>query len=557
MIVACLYQCWGRSLDDLGVAGSGSLEAVVERLLGHVRELESVVVGQRRVITEQADRIVELQRRLGRDSSTSSRPPSSDAPWDKQPAKKRSSRSRSGRKAGKQPGSVSASRSLIDDPDEVFEVAPGHCARCAESLDDAAEAARIRRQVVDVQAPPPPKVTEYQLVSRRCGGCGHVNDPTATDVPRRVEPGSDVQRPAGNAPHEAGAAEPGATESATGSAPAPAATGAAADPVVALVLRPGSPVRIGPQTTALAALLTCGHYLPIGRAASVLDALAGIGVSTGFMAGVRGRAAALLETRFLPHLRTLLPTAGVLHADETTGRAAGALAYVHVACTEYLTLMHVGGRGSDDIDAGGVLPEYTGTLMRDGYAGYAHLPAVHAWCAAHLLRDLRALSDADPDGQLWAQAMADTLLDANHAAHQARAMGAEALDQVVLAQIRNHYLGALAKGTTDNHDHRSSLAARARRLIQRFTRYEDLILRFAVDLTVPFTNNCAERAVRPVKVQQRTSGGSWRTLQGLTDFALVHSYLDTTTKWGIDKLQALQQLFTTGAWLPPALTPGE
>jgi transposase len=35
------------------------------------------------------------------------------------------------------------------------------------------------------------------------------------------------------------------------------------------------------------------------------------------------------------------------------------LAYVHVACTEYLTLMHVGGRSSDDIDAGGVLPEFT------------------------------------------------------------------------------------------------------------------------------------------------------------------------------------------------------
>jgi transposase len=116
-------------------------------------------------------------------------------------------------------------------------------------------------------------------------------------------------------------------------------------------------------------LLTCGHYLPIGRATSVLDALAGIRVSTGFMASVRGRAAALLETEFLPHLQALLPTAGVLHADETTGRAAGTLAYVHVACTEYLTLMHVGGRGSDDIDAGGVLPEFTGTLMRDGYAG--------------------------------------------------------------------------------------------------------------------------------------------------------------------------------------------
>ncbi len=64
-------------------------------------------------------------------------------------------------------------------------------------------------------------------------------------------------------------------------------------------------------------------------------------------------------------------------------------------------------------------------------------------------------------------------------------------------------------------------------------------------------------AVRPVKVQQRTSGGCWRTLQGLIDFALVHSYLDTATEGGIDKLQALHQLFTTGPWLPTALTPAE
>jgi transposase len=524
---------------------------VVERLLARVRELESVVVQQRRVIAEQADRIGELERRVGRDSSTSSRPPSSDAPWDKQPAKKRSSRGRSGRKPGRQPGSASASRNVVDDPDEVFEVAADHCARCAESLEGAAETARVPRQVVDVEPPPPPTITEYQLVSRRCGGCGHVNGPTATDVPRPMDSGSELARPAASAPG------PGATEPATESGSAPTGTPVAPDPVVAWVLRPGSPVRIGPQTTALAALLSCGHYLPIGRAASLLDALAGIRVSTGFIAGVRGRAAILLEVAFLPHLRALLPTAGVLHADETTGRAAGALAYVHVACTEYLTLMHVGGRGSDDIDAGGVLPEFTGTLMRDGYAGYAHLPAVHAWCAAHLLRDLRALSDADPAGQLWAQAMADTLLDANHAAHQARALGTEALDEAVLTHIRNHYLGALAKGRTDNHDHRSTLAAQARRLIQRFTRYEDLILRFAVDLTVPFTNNCAERAIRPVKVQQRTSGGAWRTLQGLIDFAIVHSYLDTATKWSIDKLQALRQLFTTGPWLPPALTPAE
>lgn len=319
----------------------------------------------------------------------------------------------------------------------------------------------------------------------------------------------------------------------------------------------GSPVRIGPETLARAALLSCAHYLPVGRSRDLLEALTAIDVSTGFLAGIRGRAARRLEKKFLGHMRTLLASAPVLHADETTGRAAGALSYVHVACTEYLTLMHVGDRSAATIDAGGVLKEFTGVLVRDGYIGYEHLKAVHAWCGAHLLRDLRSISDADPDGQLWATAIANALLDANHAATQARERGATTLDEAPLARIRNRYHGALARGDTDNQGEHTALADKARTLIVRFRRFEDMILRFATDLSVPFTNNAAERAVRPAKIQQRTSGGCWRTLQGLTDFAIVQSYLDTATKWGHDKLDALRQLFTTGAWLPPALTPAE
>jgi hypothetical protein len=54
-----------------------------------------------------------------------------------------------------------------------------------------------------------------------------------------------------------------------------------------------------------------------------------------------------------------------------------------------------------------------------------------------------------------------------------------------------------------------------------------MILRFATDLAVGFTSDQAERDVRPVKVQQRTSGGAWRPLEGLADFAVVQSYLST------------------------------
>jgi predicted P-loop ATPase/GTPase len=68
---------------------------------------------------------------------------------------------------------------------------------------------------------------------------------------------------------------------------------------------------------------------------------------------------------------------------------------------------------------------------------------------------------------------------------------------------------------------------------------------------VPPTNNAAEREVLPVKVKQRSADGCWRTLQGLADFAVIWSYLSTAAKHGLDALDALTQLFTTGPRLPP------
>jgi transposase len=493
--------------DELVASLEELVRAQVEQLSGQAELIET----QNVLIERLRDEVAELKRRLGEDSSNSSRPPSSDSPWDK-PARKRSSRVRSGRGPGKQPGASSSSRSLIDDPDDRLAIVPSRCGRCDASLSEAAECGRQRRQVVDVGPVPRPTVTEYQRVSKRCRCCGAVTTAGWDDAAVPVEHAE-------------------------------------------VVAAPGSPVRIGPDTLARAALLTCAHYLPIGRARDLLEKLTAIDVSTGLLAGIRGRAARRLERGFVPHVQALLAGAPLLHADETPARAAGALSYVHVACTDYLTLMHVGDRSAATIDAGRVLPAFTGILVRDGYAGYAHLKAAHAWCAAHLLRDLRSISDADPDGQLWAAAMATTLTQANHTAQRARERGDQQLSDSELREIRNHYLGALARGDTDNDGLHSPLAQRARTLIARFRRYEDMILRFAVDLSVPFTNNEAERSCRPVKVQQRTSGGAWRTLQGLIDFAIVQSYLDTATKWGRDKLDVLRELFTAGAWLPPALTP--
>ena len=311
----------------------------------------------------------------------------------------------------------------------------------------------------------------------------------------------------------------------------------------------------GPEAHARAANLASAQHIPVGRAAQLMGDMTGLRVSAGWMAGVRHKAAGKLDP-FMDHVRRLLRQAGVLYADETPARAAGHLEYVHVACTEFLTAMHTGGRSAADIDAGAILDGYGGTIVRDGYAGYSHLTdALHAWCGAHNLRDLRDLYTFDPDGQVWARSMADLLIHANAAATAARASGQPRLTAEQLAEISAWYRGAVAKGITDNQHRRSETGKDGRRLARRFRDNQDMILRFATDLTVGFTSNQAERDVRPVKVQQRTSGGCWRTLDGLADFAVVQSYLSTAAKWGISKLDALRQLFTTGPWLPPAAAP--
>ena len=216
---------------------------------------------------------------------------------------------------------------------------------------------------------------------------------------------------------------------------------------------------------------------------------------------------------FMERIRELLKAAPAVHADETPARAAGGMRYVHLACTRYLTCLHTGDRSAAAIDAGGVLPGYDGVIVRDGYIGYEHLTgALHAWCAVHLLRDLKGLYDFEPARQDWAAQLASLLIEARDAAAATRAAGQTALDTAILDDLVTRYRAQATAGLAANLYRRTATAKDARRLARRFRSYEDMILRFATrpDLDI-FSNNEAERTIRPAKVQQRSSGGCWRT----------------------------------------------
>jgi transposase len=304
---------------------------------------------------------------------------------------------------------------LVDDPDERLEFAPAACCGCGAGLAAVEVLAQRRHQVTDIGPAPAAKVTEYVAQAKECPRCGTV---TEGKLPAHVR----------------------------------------------------ARASFGPETCAQAANLTCGHHIPVYRATLLLCQLAGVAVSTGWMAGIRGRAAALVEASgFMDRVRELLKTAPAVHADETPARAAAGTRYVHLACTACLTHMRTGDRSSQAIDAGGVLPGYGGVIVRDGYAGYGHLTdALHAWCGAHLLRDLKGLYDFEPGKQEWAARMACLLIEARDAASAARLAGQSALNAAVLEDLITRYRALAADGLAASLYRRAAAAKDARRIARRF-----------------------------------------------------------------------------------------
>ena len=183
-----------------------------------------------------------------------------------------------------------------------------------------------------------------------------------------------------------------------------------------------APVQYGPHAAAIAVYLCLGQHLPVERTAGLLAELFGTPMATGTVAAWTSRAAAELAP-FTAAAVAGLTRAELVHADETGLRVAGRLHWLHVATSAlFCVLTCHPKRGKPGIDAAGVLPDFTGTLVHDAFAPYARYPAArHALCNAHLLRELIAVVDhhaahPSPDSGgmpadwCWATQIIDALL---------------------------------------------------------------------------------------------------------------------------------------------------
>ena len=436
------------------------------------------------------ERVQHLEARLAKDSHNSSKPPSSDGLARK--TKTRSLRRKSGRKPGGQVGHRGETLRLVGTPDEVVEHRPAVCAACQTALDDAPVVLRERRQVHEL-----PRlrlvVREHQALHARCPHCQTVT---------------------------------------TGAFPA----------------ETPSRAQYGPRLRALVVYLVEQQLVPYGRVRELLADLFGVRLSLGTLVHWVQQGAARLEP-VEAAIKAALQQAPVLHNDETGVRRAGTLAWAHVASTARLTHYAIHAkRGTEATDAIGILPDYTGVSMHDGWAPYwAYRKCRHALCNIHHLRELTFLEEQYH--QSWAKDLKGLLLEMKTAVDQARAQGHARLPLPQRQAFVTRYQELMAAGLAANPPPRRRPRQRgrvkqtpARNLLDRFVLGQDHILAFLDDLTIPFDNNQAERDLRMLKVQQKVSG-SFRADRGAEAFARIRGYLSTLAKQGGALLAALEMIF--------------
>jgi hypothetical protein len=301
------------------------------------------------------------------------------------------------------------------------------------------------------------------------------------------------------------------------------------------------------------------QLLPLQRTCEALADLCHAAISQGsVLQWIAQGARALEPTR--ERLKALLLSSRVQHVDETSLHLGGLVRWVHVNATNWLTLYswHPK-RGAEGIEAVGVIPRFLGRAMHDRWTSYDRYPCTHSVCGAHLIRD--ALFVAEQEKQPWAQAMVDHLRHMVAVTNHWRAQGARHLPASVRDPLVAEYFSILASGYAA-HAAQAPPPKKAgrkkqdasRNLLDALLHRAEQVLGFVDDLTVPFTNNLAERDLRMLKVQQKISG-TFRSPEGVAAFCTIRSYLSTMRKQGRPMLASLLAVFEDAPF-PIAWEPG-
>lgn len=371
--------------------------------------------------------------------------------------------------------------------DEAIDHAVDHCPRCGSPL--AGGWVHRTVQVIDLPVQQRAVVTAHRLIARHCPHCR-----------RRVLPPS-----------------PGATVGRIGRR------------------------RFGPRLLAAIATMVALERLPLRQIRARLQREYGLMLSQGGLVGLLQCAAARAGPAAAA-IREAVRASPVVHADETGWRQDGIPGYIWSVSCPTARSYHVDCRRSGAVIDDVLGPDYAGVLVTDFYAAYDHLPGMKQRCWSHLWRDIGALAAEHPADEplaawiaavrmIYQAAMAARPAEEDGMTPQAmqrRSRRARGYEQQLLLLCPEHVAADRPEVT----------------LSKRIRRYSSELFTFVRELDVPPTNNAAERAVRPLVIARKISGGT-RSATGSTTRMTLASVAQTAVLRHLDHVAVWQQLLLT------------
>lgn len=424
------------------------LRRELERVRKELAEQAGQVAEQQKQLAERQRQIEDLERQLAasqRNSTNSSKPPSSDGLAGKPRARGR--RQKSHRKAGGQPGHRGSHRTRVpaERVDEVRPVLPCQCGHCGHALpgqiEEAAVVGEPRRHQVTELPPIQAKIIEYQCHQVACPACGQS---TRAELP----------------------------EEAHG--------------------------QFGPDLTALIAYLTVVCRMPRRVVEALLEQVLGIEMSLGSTQKCWEEASAAVAAP-CQELEPRLRQEPVLNIDETGWRTNGAKRYLWAfVAAQYVVYTVASTRGSEVLVRmlGAI---FHGVLCSDRFSAYLkYHQGKGQFCWAHLKRTLLGIMEFTKSNaveQFCRDALAQhaKLFRLWHKFCEGRIDRAQLMRRSVLIQQR---ISELAEHNLNSRN------GEVRNLALALHEHHDRLYTFLEIAGVEPTNNSAERALR-IAVQMR------------------------------------------------------
>lgn len=288
---------------------------------------------------------------------------------------------------------------------------------------------------------------------------------------------------------------------------------------------------IGPKLTAWLAYLHTLHNQSFQKLEGLCQDLLGLPMSPGTLQTLLSRTSTALEPG-MKQLQEQARNASELHCDETGWRTHGRAKYLWCAVNKQFSYFWIHANRSRDALQVGIGEAFAGACHSDFLTVYRWYPGQGCW--AHLLRDAEACCQSPKPaerefglqlalwmGDLWAMWRA-----------QARGTLSQADYRLQATQMQAELTAWLAR--------QQSLPKQAARLQKRILTQPERVFYFVTHPETPPDNNAAERALRGLVTNRKTTGGT-RTEAGEVLKTTLFSIVQTCRKQGQSAIDYIQK----------------